>query len=250
MYKEHPVFEKPENENAKIWRYMDFTKFISLLDNSKLFFARTDKLGDPFEGSYSKANRRMKPTIYKLPNGRQIRSSWSDIYKRLKMFIYINSWHMNKDESAAMWKLYLKSEEGIAIQSTYNRLKDSLRDENHDVFIGTIQYMDYDKEPIPSGNVLYPFVHKRTSFAHEQELRAIIAVLSPMELTLRGKIRPAKSAPRDGITVPVDLAILIDKIYLAPTSPKWLLELVKSVTKKYQLDKEVTQSSLDDVPIY
>lgn len=54
MYKEHPVFQQPNNENIKIWRYMDFTKFMSLLDTKKLFFTRADKFEDPFEGSWPK----------------------------------------------------------------------------------------------------------------------------------------------------------------------------------------------------
>lgn len=35
---------------------MDFTKFVSLLAKRALYFARADKLGDPFEGSFSQAN--------------------------------------------------------------------------------------------------------------------------------------------------------------------------------------------------
>lgn len=32
------IFEPPECENAKIWRYMDLTKFLSILDKEALFF--------------------------------------------------------------------------------------------------------------------------------------------------------------------------------------------------------------------
>jgi hypothetical protein len=39
---------------TKIWRYMDFTKFISVLDTQTLFFSRIDLLGDKFEGSVPK----------------------------------------------------------------------------------------------------------------------------------------------------------------------------------------------------
>jgi hypothetical protein len=56
VYKEHQVFEKPTDENTRIWRYLDFTKFVSLLDRQALFFTRVDKLGDAFEGSSSKAD--------------------------------------------------------------------------------------------------------------------------------------------------------------------------------------------------
>ena len=37
-------------DDTVLWRYMDFTKFVSLLEKSALFFPRADKLGDPFEG--------------------------------------------------------------------------------------------------------------------------------------------------------------------------------------------------------
>ncbi|SDF21388.1 hypothetical protein [Sporomusa acidovorans] len=39
-------------EDAKIWRYMDFAKFASLLTTSTLFFSKLKKLGDPWEGEW------------------------------------------------------------------------------------------------------------------------------------------------------------------------------------------------------
>lgn len=56
MYKKSPFFKSPESENVKIWRYLDFTKFISLLETNSLYFARADQFNDPFEGSYTKAD--------------------------------------------------------------------------------------------------------------------------------------------------------------------------------------------------
>ena len=51
------------------------------------------------------------------------------INKHWPKYNAINCWHMNDHESAAMWKLYLKSNEGIAVQSTYETLRDSIIDE-------------------------------------------------------------------------------------------------------------------------
>jgi len=56
MYVEHPAFESLADENAKIWRYLDFTKFVALLDWRALSFARVDELTDQFEGSLRKAD--------------------------------------------------------------------------------------------------------------------------------------------------------------------------------------------------
>jgi len=247
MYEEHPVFEKPENENAKIWRYIDFTKYVSLLDKSALFFTRADKLGDPFEGSYSKANIDLRPTVYKGKIPQDMLGTMSALFEQVRKFTVINCWNLSEYESAAMWKLYLKSNEGIAIQSTFNRLKDSLKDDDCNIYIGRVKYIDYEKEWMPEGNSFYPFIHKRKSFEHEQELRAVSQKLPSKGGKIDLSIKPSYD---DGIYVPVDLGILIEKIYIAPTSPEWLNELVKSVTRKYGLNKEVLPTSLDEKPVY
>lgn len=44
MYKEHPKFEKPENSDAKIWRYMDLEKFEWMFDKKCLYFCNAEKL--------------------------------------------------------------------------------------------------------------------------------------------------------------------------------------------------------------
>ena len=52
------VFHAPSPTNAKIWRYMDFTQFVSMLEHGGLFFfCRLDYLQDRFEGSLSRAER-------------------------------------------------------------------------------------------------------------------------------------------------------------------------------------------------
>ena len=66
MYKEHPDFKTPPQE-ALLWRYLDFTKFVALLDASALFFVRADKLGDPFEGTLSPVNLALQPVLYPNP---------------------------------------------------------------------------------------------------------------------------------------------------------------------------------------
>lgn len=50
MYSAKPSFDVPD-EHTTIWRYMDFTKFVSLLDKKTLYFTRSDKFDDKFEGA-------------------------------------------------------------------------------------------------------------------------------------------------------------------------------------------------------
>ena len=239
MYIAHYAFTPPENEDAKIWRYMDFTKFVSLLDKGALFFARADRLGDPFEGSYTKA------TLISS----EIREKASDFRWFIEALVKnttINSWHLNENESAAMWKLYLVSNEGIAIQSTFNRLKNSILGEQ-EVRIGKVRYIDYENDVISDENLFNPFLYKRKSFEHELELRAIVSIFPNKTATILDIIKPTIE---NGIYIPVDLETLIETIWLAPTCPTWLKELVTSVTKKYGLNKDIFPSKLNAKPIF
>ncbi len=249
MYESHPTFKQPTDGNVKVWRYLDFTKFISMIDTCRLYFTRSDKFNDPFEGSWPKINIDARKTapfeldekaqqIY-LENMAKL-GVWD---KRWPRFIAVNCWHENNYESAAMWKLYLKSDEGIAIQSTFNLLKKSITDDEK-VYIGKIKYIDYEKEFINAGNLLEPFVHKRKSFEHEKEIRAVTIKYPKVESSLDF----SKDTILDGIPLKVDIETLIQKIYVAPNAPKWFSELVLAVVKRYGYDFEVIQSQLNNAP--
>jgi hypothetical protein len=53
MHEQHPVFEAPTNADIPIWRYVDLAKFMSMLEDQALHFARADLMWDTFEGSLS-----------------------------------------------------------------------------------------------------------------------------------------------------------------------------------------------------
>lgn len=175
MHQLNEAFEEPQEQDMKIWRYMDFTKYVSLLDSRSLFFVRADKLEDPFEGSYPMINIQLRREVLAEkgipePAGKQLSVGHEEIRK----LVFINAWHMNDVENAAMWKLYLRTNEGVAIQSTLERLKRSFDSNVEDrVFIGMVKYIEYDKTPIKESNLFHAFLHKRRSFEHERELRAI-----------------------------------------------------------------------------
>jgi len=43
FFPEHPAFVPPEKDEYKVWRYMDFTKFVSMLARRSLYFASLKK---------------------------------------------------------------------------------------------------------------------------------------------------------------------------------------------------------------
>jgi hypothetical protein len=164
MYQEHPVCRKPADEDVDIWQYMKWAKFVSILQCQALFFSRVDRLktDDPYEGAF--------PKNYSNPDIKRLYQKW-----QITDQIAANCWHMNEYESAAMWRLYAPGEPDIAIQSTFRQLTNSFNSELRDVFVGEISYMDYEIDPNSDGDNMLSFcLHKRYSFRHEQELRALI----------------------------------------------------------------------------
>ncbi len=241
---------EPEDENKKIWRYMDFTKFVSLLDKSALFFTRADRLGDPFEGSHGKAYVNEMRAGFEEGKKDWAMNTLRKAYKKIVKFTFVSCWHLNDYDSEALWSRYLKSNEGIAVQSSASLLMHSIKDTTYDIHIGKIKYIDYEKEVMSGGldeGEKYPFFHKQKSFEHEQELRLVI---QEFKLAKGRSVMESKPPRREGIYISVDLNLLVERIYMAPTSPRWLFELVKSVTRKYGMNKEVLPSALDAKPMY
>ncbi len=197
VYTEHPYCKSPSDE-AVIWRYMDLSRFVSLLQRQALFFSTIRQLKslDPYEGILTVHSK----TFPILPSAEDETKyietgylSHTQISLRqfhvehgeplIKNFIAVNCWHINEVQSAAMWQLYSNYNQGIAIQSTFKRLRESFSENKKTprfphgqivpVSIGTVDYIDYDKDRNNPGNLFSVCLTKRKSFEHEHELRAI-----------------------------------------------------------------------------
>jgi len=246
MYEEHPIFIAPEDPDVKIWRYMSLSKLISMISSESLFFTRADRFEDKYEGSYSHANIEWRSQVYaKIPE--KMRTQMSEFSKNMLRYTVINCWHMNENESAAMWKLYCSSDEGVAIQSTYRRLISSFDDDPDDsIYVGKVNYIDYNTEWLPEGNSFYPFIHKRKSFEHERELRAVIQKLP----TSKNGLDFTKELFTFGKNVKINLNTLIENIFVAPTSTSWFTKVVMDTIANFPLDKPVLFSDLSKDPVY
>ena len=228
MQEEHPSFNRPEPE-AVLWRYMDFTKFVSLLETRSLYLVRADRLGDPFEGSFPELNVALRPHRYP----KEFIEKISSVGKNVREIVFVSCWHQSDRESAAMWKLYSREHDGIAIKTDCQSLWNSL-DNTDNTYIGRVSYIDYSNSLINEGNLFDPYLYKRREFAHEQEVRVVRCEMG--------------SNPPDGIYHPVDLSVLIKGIVVAPYAEEWFAELVRSVAGRYELADYVTRSSLAGTP--
>ncbi len=252
MFQSHPLFQPLANANF-VWRYMDLAKFVHLLDTTSLYFSRAAQFADPYEGHYPKKNMNMKASMNKAdPYRGEVEEKFMGL---IRACTYINCWHGNNYESAAMWDLYSKQNDGVAIQTDYKGLchsfgvPEDIKDPAP-VFVGKVDYIDYSEDKIKEDNLFYPFLHKRKSFEHEKEVRAIAQRL-PKEFIETGRL--SSIAPENlnikGVLVPVDLNTLIHKIYVAPTASKMFVDVVVSVAKRYGIKKPIIQSDLYNSPL-
>ena len=146
---------------------------------------------------------------------------------------FINCWHENEHESEAMWKLYTSTlDQGIAIKTSYKKLYTSLG-RNPSIHIGRINYIDFKNN---FAGINDSFWFKRKSFEHEKEVRAIF------------QDREAKN--EFGKLIPINLNILIDKIYISPTSQTWFKDIVVDILSRYNIKKKIAESSMKEKPFH
>ena len=244
MYAQRNSLMTPD-EDAILWRYMTFTKFASLLTKKALFFARADKLGDPFEGSLSPLNVELGPVIHSnIPPEHQ--ETLRILFRNLPRFTLINCWHENEIESDAMWKLYSGHQEGIAIKTTFRSLTESLTGKG-DIFIGRVNYVDYDTTFIRQNDPVAPFIHKRRSFEHEREVRAIIRKPYIIDKEI---ISDGPDICNVGIYHDVDVETLVKGVFVPPYAEDWFTELVQTTAENYGLQAPVNKSSLSSLPVW
>ena len=233
MSKDLKGIGQPKDKDI-VWRYMSFEKFANILATKSLFFARADKYDDKFEGyipesiimSYESAINRINPNF--------------------RQYIMCNCWHHGNEESMAMWDKYHLRNSGIVIKTTIGNLKNSLPDEPN-VFIGQIEYIENHNqidipEDLPIESLLhYPYFYKRTPFKYEQEVRAIIDVLSCLH-----------DAPYEfGRPLKIDIKTLMgenSEVIVSPYAEKWIADMVTLIVEQYEYQFPVNLSRLLDLP--
>ncbi|HJT23626.1 MAG TPA: hypothetical protein VJ873_03570, partial [bacterium] len=135
------------------------------------------------------------------------------------------------------------------IRSTFGRLKECSASSPLEVDAANVKYIDYKADKV----LTFPFsmmalsMHKRKSFDFERELRVIHWDGTESMGIIRGE---REENTKTYIPVAINVDLLIEKVFVAPTASMHFKETVESVMSKYGLVKEVRRSSLADGPIW
>lgn len=255
-YRAHPAFVEPQDGTARLWRYMDLARFLSILENRALFFPSVATLAesDPYEGEPALA--KIRATEARGTEALRTFRLNAEVFKHINFF---NCWHMNDEESDAMWKIYIKGSEGIAIQSTVDRLKVSFHEFADTVYMAKVEYVvDHSHFQNPTNPLLgvSDYMFKRLAFQHEQEIRLgtsrsevrreFVDDIGRIKLPPRGvTVDDILMFPaRKGIFVHTDIPVLIERVVISPFSPIWFSDLVASLSKRLGYAFEVVPSEM------
>ncbi len=226
-----------------LWRYLKFTKFVSLISTGALWFARADTLGDPFEMSVP----RWAPALTYNVESEQLGQMSPDMidrvaeaFRSVRSWISVNCWFSGERDSAAMWARFGSQEDGVAVRSSVGQLIDAI-DFDGRVYVGKVSYFDYDRADPPEGsahigwgNHLTLAFSKRDAFQYEQEVRAV----------LFGE----ENQHRSGVPVSVDLTMLIDEVTVAPFAEQWFVDLVERYLGERGIAVPVGRSQIGSEP--
>ena len=207
-----------------IWKYMSIDKFLAMLTKREyLYFPNIYSFSDRYEGTLSDKSLE---EVYKtnLLNEKNTPIEIDDIFydeiesletlseepdvlamhlKKQHSFetllnvfsnhlMFCNCWFIRDDESHSMWAEYGdKILTSIAIQTTIEKLIESVKPTGFDIHIGKIKYKNYKTDEIEgyegfsSENLTdpdhilklfyAPIMHKRKIYKDEHEVRAIIS---------------------------------------------------------------------------
>ena len=258
--------------SPRIWHYFSLPKFLNFIQSKKMWFSRPSIFSDPFESKTNKGTRahQIEIALRQITNEYNmaifaneeefisINSIWAnqlntdghgkitatelstfeelsiefrslaeDRLDSINDAFLINCWHENKLESDGMWGLYSDRMFGVAIASTPEKAREAFSNDNITLQVTPIEYHDLhanDKifDSLPVG-------YKHISFQHEREYR----------IYLKGYPLPLEEV---GVSIDIDMDILIEKIVLSPECPPWFKDSVIWAVKSAGLDIEIEDS--------
>ncbi|KRB73486.1 hypothetical protein [Noviherbaspirillum sp. Root189] len=227
-----------------IWRYTDFAKFYSLLQKSALYFcpALLLRKSEPFELQVPVAHRDewRGNTVNQLRGVGYTEEAIAEIIVEASKYTdhspqwALNCWHRNQIESFAMWKVFVGQPEGVAIKTTFDRVRLAFNEDGgQPVTAGNVHYIDYlrgrySEQVIAQG--YEPIFHKAHFYSYEREFRLGI---NPHFESLPTEDPDWYERPRtkESLSQKVDLETLIEEVRVSPYAAPWFFEMVEQLVR-------------------
>jgi hypothetical protein len=267
------------HEETTIRRYLSLDKFMLLLEDSQLWFSKSNVFEDKYEGTFPHPHIDRQKQIDQqriaelgLPE-ETIDFEKHSTNQQLELAnknTYINCWRWGDDESAVFWNAYIGDDLGVSIEATIDQFSRSIEmcvSTGHidiEMLIERVKrkfghgQLHYDLEDLlilelsklQIGRVEYldydndPIPNAEFSrFFHKRKAFSD-------EQEFRALFRQNKPGQveddTEGIGVSIDLEKLINKVWLKPNSPDWFEDVIKYVVDDHGLDRGIVKKSKFD----
>ena len=229
----------PEDMETIVWRYMDDWKFIDFIKKQSLYLCRGDKLQDRYEGTYSRQQLMDEDRWYGDMGLAHLISQKKKEREENRRKFYINSWCMYNDDLDLMWKSYTKVCHAVAVQSRVAKLVTICDSDKAVGFrplcVSTIEYFRHRE-----GEFINHFASGFDAFTHKDyhfELDKEIRIIHMANWAINQGQTP------EGIFLPVDLSLMIERVVLSPGSTSKDAEAIRDLLNKFGLKNIPVESS-------
>lgn len=82
-----------------------------------------------------------------------------------------------------MWRAYTSRSDGVVIKTDYEQLMDSLTTWDENLYMGNVQYIDFEHDDMELSSVS-PYFYKQNQFSTESEFRLVVSEL-PKKIVYR-----------------------------------------------------------------
>jgi hypothetical protein len=254
--------ERPRGK--RVWRYMSFGRFVWTLSKQALWMSRADQLGDAWEGILSEKELAVmveKTVAAKIEergndeeSGMAMRPDWTDVItatvatetKKQRERFFVNCWTASSSESHAMWSIYCASKEGIAIQTTLEKLRSSVGA----LPVLPVTYTNFVPKSVAKVHTRIDLVtRKRKPFSYEREERIVEEIVPPEKGSLSELIGFGRYQPL-GYPLPWNPERWLDAVLVHPGADDGFFDAVKAVVEVMapKLRRRVARSGMGALP--
>lgn len=270
-------------KNQIIQRYIDFPKFVNLVQSRALYLSKMSMFEDALEGGLTaldmfkisnipsvldlavnglwpkvdeskkerevrlreaeEATLKINERRFQTPFGEYLCNEAEKIFPLCRDWIYVSCWHQSEHECAAMWKLFGKDKNSLCLFSSIEKLEEALT-------------VDDSCDSLRVAPIKY-ISHAKEQFDADA-LSPFISKAKPYSferetrvIAWDSKIDLSESPDnqRLGVSLEANLEILIDKVVISPYADPWFKESVKEFCRDSELgDIEVEDSELNMKP--
>lgn len=196
-------FFRPPYRKATLWRYLETYKFENLLNSGTLYLRQVAKLAEEEQNEGRMNQIQEKALLEYLSNDQTELNNFRAFHEHVRQNSWVTCFSLGEFDEAHMWERFCKHppNEGVAIRTNYERLASNI-DRCSNSRCAMVRYLESGYMPYKTDYLLF---QKIPTFSVEREVRVCVLNLE-------------EEHPNDYLQLPVNLASLIQRVYVHPNA--------------------------------